>query len=245
VYEALQAVDEQAVTSMTEGFLRRATAVQEPSPKHVEAAVRVYLALRAVVDREELHAVTVRCFDLVKTRSTTACFALAQLNDEGVVAGCEGDVVSAVGMIWARAVLGLTPWMANVARVEESEGALWLAHCTVPRSMVLEYRIRSHFESGLGVGIEGTFATGPVTMLRIGGAGLERLWVAEGRIDQTGRDDQLCRTQIRVLTPRDVVQGLLLAPLGNHVLVLPGHHAGRLEAWWKDWIAPRAAWKAR
>ena len=34
---------------------------------------------------------------------------------------------------------------------------------------------------------------------------------------------------------------LLHAPLGNHVLVLPGHYAARLEVWWKNWNLPRAA----
>ena len=100
-----------------------------------------------------LDALTVRCFDLVLDHKTTGCFALAQLLDDGVIAGCEGDVVSTVGMLWARELLGSTPWMANPAQLDPERNTLWLAHCTVPRSLVASYGLRSHFESGLGVGI--------------------------------------------------------------------------------------------
>ena len=50
--------------------------------------------------------VTVRCFDLIGALEATACLALSSLNDEGVVAGCEGDVPSALAMLWVRRLLG-------------------------------------------------------------------------------------------------------------------------------------------
>ena len=45
------------------------------------------------------------------------CYSLARLFDEGVIAGCEGDVCSALGLLWSRLMTGRTPWMANVAQV--------------------------------------------------------------------------------------------------------------------------------
>jgi L-fucose isomerase-like protein len=157
--------------------------------------------------------------------------ALSQLNDDGVIAGCEGDVVSTVGMIWVNRLLGILPWMANPARLDVGANTVLLAHCTVPRSLVESFSIRSHFESGLGVGIEGHFPSGPVTLLRIGGLTMERLWVAEGAITRTGSEPNLCRTQIEVRLDSGLASELLEAPLGNHLIVVPGHHRGRLERW--------------
>lgn len=237
LYEALEAVDEAAVAAQQASLVAAATEVCEPSPKALADVARVYLALRQLVEQYGLNALTVRCFDLVLARQTTGCFALAQLNDEGVIAGCEGDLVSAVGMLWAYRLLGQLPWMANPARLDEARNTLWLAHCTVPRSLVQQYRLRSHFESGLGVGLQGTLATGPVTLLRLGGPRLERLWLAEGHIKQSGDAEDLCRTQIEVRLTQGEVGELLRAPLGNHLIVIQGHHAVRLQAWWETYIA--------
>lgn len=45
------------------------------------------------------------------------CYSLSRLLDEGVVAGCEGDVCSALGMLWGKTMTRQVPWMANVAQV--------------------------------------------------------------------------------------------------------------------------------
>jgi L-fucose isomerase-like protein len=238
--EWLPAPDAALVNLEADAFVRDASRVAEPDLAQIREAVRVYLVLRRIVEAEELNALTVRCFDLVVKEQTTACYGLARLNDEGLIAGCEGDLVTTVGMLWVKLLLGQLPWMANVARVDEANDLMWLAHCTVPRTLVKEYAIRSHFESGLGVGIQGTFATGPMTLVRIGGASMEKIWIAEGNLVQTGDDEHLCRTQIQLQLDAGAVAELLRAPLGNHLVVVPGHHADRLRAWWKLVIQPRA-----
>jgi len=120
--------------------------------------------------------------------------------------------------------------------VDEATNALWLAHCTVPRTLVERYRLRSHFESGLGVGIQGTLPAGPVTLLRIGGVEMRRLWLAEGEIVAAGEAENLCRTQAQVHLSRGNVADLLRAPLGNHLVLVSGHHADRLHRWWEALI---------
>jgi L-fucose isomerase-like protein len=235
---AIGAVPRKSVHPLREDLISQAAGVQEPGRSEIRDAVRVYLALEGLVEKHELDAVTVRCFDLVGDLKTTGCFALAQLNDEETVAACEGDLVSATAMLWINTLLGQASWMANPARIDTESNTLWLAHCTVPRGMVAEYRLRSHFESGLGVGIQGTFSPGPVTLVRIGGRAMDRLWLAEGEILGSGAEEQFCRTQVEVRLARDGSVGdLLTAPLGNHLVLMPGHHAGRLREWWRSMIA--------
>lgn len=92
-----------------------------------------------------------------------------------------------------------------------------------------DYSLRSHFESGLGVGIQGSIPKGPVTLLRIGGARMDELWVAEGDLTDVGAQENLCRTQARIALSRGNVEDLLKAPLGNHIVMVRGHHAARFE----------------
>lgn len=236
---AVDAIPAADVAPVAETLAREAEAVCEPAPAALHDAARVYVALRQLVDARALDALTVRCFDLVTERGTTGCFALAQLNDEGVIAGCEGDLVTTTAMLWAYRLLGQLPWMANPARLNLDANTLWLAHCTVPRALTQRYRLRSHFESGLGVGLQGTLPSGPVTLLRIGGADLRRIWLAEGHILRDGDADDLCRTQVEVRLTQGHVLELLKAPLGNHLTLIPGHHVARLRSWWEMMIHSR------
>ena len=230
--EGRQAAPEADVEALAEDLAAGATEVREPTPADRRDVARVFLALERLVAEHRLDALTVRCFDLVLNQRTTGCFALAQLLDGGVVAGCEGDVVCTVGMLWARALLGATPWMANPADLDPERNTLWLAHCTVPRSLVDSYGLRSHFESGLGVGIQGVLPAGPATLLRIGGRSMDLVWLAEGEILRSGDAENLCRTQAEIrLTGGGRVTDLLRAPLGNHLVLVSGHHLERLKSW--------------
>jgi L-fucose isomerase-like protein len=228
----LVAISDADLEAHVEDLLAGATEVREPSFSDLQEVARVYVALRKIVTDHSLDALTVRCFDFVRHQQTTGCFALAQLTDESVIAGCEGDLVSTVGLLWARLLLEKTPWMANPAQLDPANNILWLAHCTVPRTLVESYALRSHFESGLGVGIQGTLPASPVTLLRIGGKGMDRLWLAEGEVLQSGNAENLCRTQVEIkLTRGGTVADLLRAPLGNHLVLVFGHHLERLRSW--------------
>jgi len=230
--DAIGAAPERNVTAPLDALISKAAEVREPPEKALKDAVRVYLAVRQLVDAHRLDAVTVRCFDLVEKHRMTGCFALARLNDEGVVAGCEGDLVSTTGLLWLQTLLGQTAWMANPARIDEGRNTLWLAHCMVPLNMTAGFSLRSHFESGLGVSIQGTLKKEAVTLVRIGGRKMDRLWLAEGDITGAGKDRHLCRTQVSVqLTNSGQVSELLRRPLGNHLLLVPGRHADRLRGW--------------
>jgi L-fucose isomerase-like protein len=227
-----ETIEEKSLGSLVDSLTGSATRIIEPEKNEIEAAVRVYMALKQLIQKHRLDAVTLRCFDLVLHPGTTGCFALAQLNDENIVAGCEGDLVSTVGMLWSQILLGQIPWLANPAQIDLENNGIKLAHCTVPRTMIDGYELRSHFESGLGVGIQGSIPAGPVTLFRIGGKKMDKLWVGEGEIKPCALEENLCRTQVQVILTSQSVESLLTDPLGNHLLLARDHQADPLCAWW-------------
>ena len=236
IRENLQAVNPQSIKTILESLVKNAVEVREPSNTDLEENIKVYFALKQSIEQHKLDAITVRCFDLVLDHKITGCFALAQLIDEGIIAGCEGDLVSTIAMLWSQKLIGQIPWMANPVQLNEDSNTLWLAHCTVPRSIVKEYTLRSHFESGIGVGIQGEISNGPVTLLRIGGKNMDKIWIAEGKIIQAGKAEDLCRTQVEVKLTTGTIKGILQAPLGNHLVLVRGHHYKQLLEWWKTMI---------
>lgn len=205
-----------------------------PSSPELDAAAAVHPALVRAIEKARVDAVTVRCFDYLGSLATSGCVALAALNDAGTVAGCEGDVASAVAMLLVRALFDEASWMANPAQIDEDHNEILLAHCTIAPSLVGgEVELHTHFESGLGIGLRGHFTSGWVTLLRLGGPALEKWWVAEARIESSGAAPDLCRTQVTLHVDGAPVGELLEAPLGNHLVLFHGRHRARLERWWR------------
>jgi L-fucose isomerase-like protein len=236
VFEALRDADIGETERVKDHATASAEAVREPSPLDLDAAARVTVALRAVVRAHRLDACAVRCFDLVTQASTTGCLALSWLQDEGVVAGCEGDVPATLTLLWMQLTTDRPGFMANPQDIDPAAGTLWLAHCTIARRLVSRYLLRSHFESSLGVGIAGDVPSGPATVARVGGADLRALFVSDAEILGTGDSPGRCRTQVQVRLAGDVRE-LLTRPLGNHHVLAPGHWADDLREYHELFVA--------
>lgn len=202
-------------------------------PDKVEAglpgAEKIYDALEHVVAANRLQGFTIRCFDLLSAVHNTGCLALARLNAEGFVAGCEGDVPAMLSMMIVRSLICVSGFQANPARIDPEMGEIMLAHCTIPLDMVERYELDTHFESGIGLGIRGYMKTGDVTLFKVSGD-LSRHFIAEGSLLRNEARPNLCRTQqvIRLDDPSQM-QYFLTTPIGNHHIVVPGHVKALLE----------------
>ena len=209
-------------------FTREAKAIIGPNPEDIREAITVYRGLRTLVDEYRLAACSVRCFDLVTDMHTTGCYALSRLNDEGVPAGCEGDLQSLFSLYIASLLSGQVAFMGNIASVDTENQIVGLAHCMCPLSMAMHYTVYTHFESDLGIGISGEFPEGTYTMFRLGGERLDHLFVREGTLEDSEFRNDLCRTQLR-LRISEPVDELLHSPLGNHHILIPGLHRASIE----------------
>lgn len=192
-------------------------------------AHQIYRALKTLVAKYQLRGLTIRCFDLLTAVHNTGCLALARLNSEGIVAGCEGDIPTLLSMTLAQAVTGISGFQANPAHINPETGEMLFAHCTIPFNMVERYEFDTHFESGIGVGIRGYMKPGPVTIFKISGD-LTRHFVAEGELLRCEGKPDLCRTQ-QVIQLADSQQAryFLTEPIGNHHVIIPGHLAQTLS----------------
>lgn len=192
-------------------------------------ANKIYKALKTLVENYQLQGFTLRCFDLLTAIKNTGCLALAKLNAEGIVAGCEGDVPAMISMMIVRSLLGVSGFQANPSRIDPETGELIFAHCTIPLNMVERFEYDTHFESGIGVGIRGFMKEGPVTVFKVSGD-KSRHFVAEGYLTQNLSEPNLCRTQQKIqLTDKSQISYFLSNPIGNHHIILPGHFKALLE----------------
>ena len=189
----------------------------------------IYDALKTIINKYALQGFTLRCFDLLTALKDTGCLALAKLNAEGIVAGCEGDVPALVTMMIVHSLTGLSGFQANPSSINVETGEMLFAHCTIPLNMVERYELDTHFESGIGTAVRGFMAKGDITVVKVAGD-LSRCFIAEGTLIRNESKPDLCRTQqvIRLSDPAQA-EYFLTNPIGNHHIIALGHLGGVLS----------------
>ena len=189
-----------------------------------DSSNRLVKAVQNLREKHGLDGLTIRCFDLLTSIHTTGCLSLAQLNTDGFIGTCEGDVMSMLTMALVRKVTGQSSFQANPSRIDVADNTMVLAHCTMPFDMAESFGYDTHFESGIGVAVKGELRRDPVTILRLD-KDLKSYWIAEGDITGNLNESTLCRTQIEVrLDDSYRVGDLLRVPCGNHHIVFYGRH---------------------
>ena len=199
------------------------------------AADKTYSAIKKICQEERLDAMTIRCFDIVKACNTTSCLALAKLNDEGIVAGCEGDMQTLMTMLLAKKLLNEPAFMANPSILTDETSMF--AHCTVPLSMCYKTTMRTHFESGIGVAVKGDMPLTDYTIMKWGGRRLDKFFVTEAKAIKNEYSNHFCRTQITF--DINLKPYLLNHPIGNHHVIIKGRHAEEIKRFLTSCLASR------
>ncbi len=187
----------------------------------IEKAHRLYYALKKINEKEGLDAFTIKCFDIINDLKTTACLPLALFNSKGIIAGCEGDVPATIAMMISSWATGEPAFMANPADLDKDN--VLFAHCTAPIAMAEQgYELKTHFESGKGVGVAVKFKDdADVTIVRLS-PGMEKIRIIKGKIIESAPSSPFhCRSQLRVKINGDP-KILLEKSMGNHHVITYG-----------------------
>ena len=229
VVKGYQAIADDEVQDITHEFISQAIGVKEPSRDEVVKAMRLYRAVKAIVERYHLDAFTLNCFDLIPTTRTTGCVALALLNQEGIPAGCEGDEQTLLTMLAVQAATGEMTFMANPSKILDNDAReMVFAHCTIAPAMTDRYIVRDHYESLSGVAVEGIFDPMDVTVVKCGGTSMEHYFISKARLLECTSNPNMCRTQLR-LRLEQPLDYFLERSIGNHHVIVRGDHTARLH----------------
>ncbi len=213
---------------MSDKFLENATSNEVDKERIIEA-VKVVERLQQLAKKNQFDAISVECFSFVLETDITACYALSHLNDQGLVAGCEGDIPSTFTMLLLKLLTNQPTFMANVISVNTQKNTVTLAHCTVALQLLDEYSITTHFETDKSVAIRGRFKTPQdVTILKIGGKDLSNWWLTKGTILNNTSISLACRTQIEIKIEKPVSYFLEQSIANHHILVL-GDHTKKID----------------
>jgi L-fucose isomerase-like protein len=199
--------------------------------KSIDGALKIYNGFKAIVNKYKLDGITVRCFDLLEIYKNSGCLGISLLNDEGIVGGCEGDVPALISMTILHLLTDEPVFMANPSSIDIDKNEIILAHCTLPLNMPDEFYLKTHFESGIGVGIKGDIREGEATIFKLSGDG-KNYFVSGGEIVENLSKENLCRTQIRLRMNEDV-KYFLQNSICNHHLICKGDYSELVREFFK------------
>lgn len=233
VYDTFEQITDDEVGASCAAVASQALACREATPEDLIKAMRLYRAIKKISIEENLDALTLSCFKLIEQLDTTGCLALSLLNDEGIVAGCEGDLQSVFTLLATKALTGKGSFMANPSMINSRNNELILSHCTIGLKQAERYIIRNHFETERGIGIQGMLPTGDVTIVKCGGECLDEYYLSTGTLTENTNYINMCRTQVRIRmnTPTDY---FLKNPLGNHHILVQGNYEDTLNEFFQS-----------
>lgn len=191
----------------------------------IAEALKLYKSIQKLVVEYGLNALSIKCFDLIPICKTTSCLALSLLNDNGIVSGCEGDIPSLWSMLISRTLCDSASFMANPSSIDIENLTVDFAHCTAPISMSKSFKLPSHYESRIGIGVAAQLLLGNYTLFKCSGEHLDKFYAFEGDVIQNTNVIERCRTQIKFqFKSSSEIDDFLNSSLGNHTILIRGKH---------------------
>lgn len=196
ILELMKAVDPKAAEAEAEQYwIHPAVKIVEPPREEIVQSARMYLAVRDLMIREKVQAITSsHCMG-----NPRGCLTFSKLNDLGRVGACEGDVDSTLTMLLFAYAFGVPGFITDPV-VDTSKDALIHFHCTSatrmegPGSRRLPFTIRDQTDTKGGVALQVRFPVGrDVTCAKL--VNLDTLLCSTGKITGTSTDANACRTQ--------------------------------------------------
>lgn len=149
--EALSKVDKKAATCQASRWIDQARRVVEPKRKEIEKSAAMYLAMKGLLARHGAQAVSIESLPSFDDNKLSPYLALAlfQLNNDGLVGTCEGDLHCTMTMLLMNYLVGRCG-VISAPLIDTSKNQAIYAHCVSssrvfgPAGAVNAYDIRSH-----------------------------------------------------------------------------------------------------
>ena len=191
-------------------------------------AIKNYLALSNIIDREKLTGITVECYP---RNMGVFCLPFSLLADEGIPGACEGDINSLLLMYILTKLSGSPVHNIDPLYFYEEDNSIIGSHCGCGSFTLAESKNKIEFTNvrlaKRGLCVLFPSKPGIVTLANlVGRKGTYRLGVIEGQAIQT--DMLFPGNPIRIKLPISIEKYLELVEkfgLGHHWIIAYGNHS--------------------
>jgi hypothetical protein len=211
LHEAYLKADRKEAREWADRWTRAAEKIVEPTRKDLEDSGAMYGAIRQVMQRHNAQAITINCLGGFYGGHLKAypCLGFSQLNNDGLVGACEGDMTSTPTMLAIGALTGRPGFISDPV-IDTSKNRIIYAHCVAPtkvfgpKGKVNACHIRSHSEDRKGACLRSLLPLGyMVTTLEIHSA-RRQIILHQGKTVENVDEDKACRTKLAAEVKGDV-----------------------------------------
>ncbi len=163
------------------------------SEESMEKTSRVYLALKDYAKENQITAYALKCWpDFQEVYNLAICGVVSKLNNEGLLASCEGDVTGLATMLIQQELTDMPVFLTDLVNISE-EGTVKLWHCGAAAPALARDKNKvcmgEHptMKQGLGVGVNMDLMPGKLTVCKLSEGDPYRLLICEGECIEPDR----------------------------------------------------------
>jgi L-fucose isomerase-like protein len=175
-----------------------------------EKYARAYGAFRLVAKRYDCNSLAVKCWPEVdKYFGVSVCAMMAKLTDDGIIAGCEGDVYGTVTMLMQYYLTNKPPFIVDLVHIMKEKNTAVLWHCgNAPFSLAGDKKdisiVRIPNVLGEGWGCRFGCKSGKVTFAKLSESEEYRMLLTTGRA--INGKAAFCGTSVKVKFAPEVTE---------------------------------------
>jgi len=159
-------------SQLAKDLVSKTGGMEELGQEKVAEHYRLYLGMRALVEKNRLDAFCVRCWPELRDQyKTTICLTLSQMAEEGIPSVCEVDLAALITAYLLNRLAGTPAYCFDITAYLEEEGTLQFAHCgSAALSLARDPKkafLRGHMRTGAGAMLEFGFKEGTVTLAKL------------------------------------------------------------------------------
>ena len=206
VNEAWKAADKDEAKAIAERWSKTATKVEGVSRETLEQSAAMYLAEKAVLKNHAANAISINCLGGFYGGHIHAypCLGFHELQNEGLVGGCECDLRSAATMVTVGALTQGRPGYISDPVIDTAKRQIIYAHCVAPNRMfgpkgqTNPYEILTHSEDRQGASVRSILPVGYMTTTLEFAQEKKEVLFHQGKAVDNDRNDRACRTKLAV-----------------------------------------------
>ena len=204
VNEAWKNADRDESRAIAERWQNEAAEVTDVSFETLQNSAAMYLGMKKVLKEYDASAITINCLGGFYGGHIHAypCLGFHELNNEGLVGGCECDINSTATMVAFNRMTNGRPGYISDPVIDTASRQIIYAHCVAPNRMfgpegaVNPYSIMTHSEDRQGASVRSILPVGYLTTSMQINQGRKEILLHQAISRDNDPDDRACRTKL-------------------------------------------------
>jgi len=202
--EAWKSANKEEACAIADRWERTAAKIDNVNRQTLETSAAMCLAEQAVLKKHGANAISINCLGGFYGGHIHAypCMGFHELNNSGLVGGCECDLRSAATMVAVTALTQGRPGFISDPVLDTAKRQIIYAHCVAsnrafgPEGAANPFEILTHSEDRLGAVVRSILPLGYMTTTVEFDTGGKQVLFHQGKAVENDPDDRACRTKL-------------------------------------------------